>query len=68
MDIGWHHVWGLGAIALGIYWIVRRDVPVGVEGRSPAFHARGRWAVVLGAGAILVGLLMALQILGAGSK
>ena len=60
MDIGWHQFWGLAVIAVGIYWIVRRGVPVGIEGRPPVFHARGRWAVVLGMAAIVVGAIVAL--------
>src|SRR5436190_24356446 len=55
MDIGWRHFQGLAVMAVGVYWIVKRDVPIGIEGRPPSFHAKGRWAVVLGTAAIIVG-------------
>jgi len=55
MDIGWRHFRGLAVMAVGVYWIVKRDVPIGIEGRPPSFHAKGRWAVVLGTAVIIVG-------------
>ena len=33
MDIGWRHFRGLAVMAVGVYWIVKRDVPIGIEGR-----------------------------------
>ena len=62
MDIGWSQIWGTGVIAVGIYWIIRSNVPVGIEGRPPAFHAKGKWAVLLGIVAIVIGSIVALEL------
>ena len=63
MDIPWQQVAGICFIGSGIYWIVKRDVPVGIEGRPPSGNARGKWAVILGVAAIALGVLTALEIL-----
>jgi hypothetical protein len=62
MEIAWPQIWGIIAIGVGIYWIINRDVPVGIEGSPPSFHARGKWAVLLGIVAIIIGLIVALEI------
>jgi hypothetical protein len=46
-----------------VYWLAKRHVPIGIEGRPPSFHARGKWAVILGIAAIVLGLVVALEIL-----
>ncbi len=40
----------LGAIIFitGCVWVSRRQIPVGVLGKDPAFHIRGRLAIALG--------------------
>ena len=68
MDIGWRHFRGLAVMAVGVYWIVKRDVPIGIEGRPPSFHAKGRWAVVVGTAAIIVGLMVAFGLVAFGSR
>jgi hypothetical protein len=62
MSTGWRLIFGIGLAAVGIYWIFRREVPVGIEGRPPSFHARGIWAVGLGILAIIWGLVVAFDV------
>jgi len=59
MNIEWNLIWGIGAILIGLYWVVKRSVPVGIEGRKPSYIAKGKYAVVLGITAIIIGLYVA---------
>lgn len=62
MDIAWSQVLGNGVIAVGIYWIIKKDIPVGIEGSPASFHAKGKWAVLLGVVAVVIGLVVALEL------
>lgn len=62
MRFGWNQIWGTGVIIIGIIWIIRRNVPVGFESRPPSFNAKGKWAILLGVLAIIVGLFIGLEI------
>ena len=62
MNIEWNLVWGVGVILVGVYWVIKRSVPVGIEGRDPSFIAKGKWAVLLGIIAIILGLFVAIDI------
>ncbi len=62
MQFGWNQLWGALAMLVGVYWILKRKVPVGIEGRPPSFHVAGKWAVLLGIVAIVIGLVVALEI------
>ena len=59
MNIEWNLIWGVGVILVGIYWVIKRSVPVGIDGRKPSFIAKGKWAVLLGVAAIILGLYVA---------
>ncbi len=61
MNIELDIVWGVGAILMGIYWIIKRSVPVGIEGKEPSFIAKGKWAVLLGIFAIFLGLFVVID-------
>ena len=63
MSTGWRLILGIGLAAVGIHWIIKREVPIGIEGRPPSFHARGIWAVALGILAVILGLAIALDVL-----
>jgi hypothetical protein len=62
MSTGWQLVSGLLLIAVGVAWIWKREIPVGIEGEPPAFHARGILAVILGIAAILIGLVVTFDV------
>lgn len=62
MTNGWRLLFGLGIVVVGVVWILKLDVPIGIEGRAPIFHARGRWAVVLGVLAVALGLIIAFDV------
>lgn len=62
MEFGWNQVWGIGVIIVGIYWIIKMNIPVGIEGRPPKYFVRGKWAIVLSVLTILLGLFVALEI------
>jgi len=62
MSTGWRLIFGLALIAVGIVWILKCEIPVGIEGRPPSFHARGVWAITLGILAIVLGLVVAFDL------
>lgn len=62
MSTGWQLIFGLGLIAVGVVWIFKREVPIGIEGRAPSFHARGIWAICLGVAAIVLGLIVTFDV------
>lgn len=49
-------LWGVGVVLVGVVWICKRKVGVGIEGRKPAFYVTGPAAIFLGAIAIPIGL------------
>jgi len=56
MIVEWHQIAGLLLLGVGVFWIVRRKVPVGVEGSPPSYFLTGRKAVIAGAVAIAIGI------------
>lgn len=62
MSTGWRLIFGIGFAAIGICWIIKREIPIGIEGRPPSFHARGIWAVTLGVLAVVFGLVVAFDV------
>lgn len=58
----WPQIWGVTIIIVGIYYILKQDIPAGWEGQPAAFHIRGKYAVIVGVIAILIGLTAALEI------
>src|SRR5215467_12876748 len=41
-------VLGILCVVSGAYWVLRGSVPVGIEGRPPAFYLRGASALIAG--------------------
>jgi hypothetical protein len=62
MNIGWQQFFGFGIAAVGAYWIIKRHVPIGIEGQPPSFHARGWLSVTLGVVGIVIGLVVAFDV------
>lgn len=62
MHIPWHYIWGAGLVGVGVYWIVKRNVPVRIAGYPSSFYAKGRGALLLGIVAIIIGLILALDL------
>ena len=52
---GFYRYLGLATIVCGIYWMVRKSIPVGIEGQPPSFYLRGRWAVAAGIAMVCLG-------------
>ncbi len=63
MHFGWQQIWGGVAIAIGILWIARKIVPISFEGQEPFTHATGKFATILGLLAIILGVLVALEVI-----
>ena len=51
---------GAACLVTGLYWMLRRSVPVGVEGRAPSLYLGG-WAAVL-AGLVIMAFGIALLV------
>lgn len=49
---------GAACVATGILWMLRRSVPVGIEGRPPSHDLRGWGAVLAGLVITVVGLAL----------
>ncbi|MGB4065079.1 MAG: hypothetical protein WBK19_14740 [Azonexus sp.] len=58
MSFEWPEVAGLILVVVGLHWVVKRNIPVGLEGRPPSFYLIGKWAVLAGLVAILAGLVL----------
>ena len=49
---------GVACVASGLLWMIRRSVPVGIEGRSPSFYLGGFAAFIAGAAMLVVGVAL----------
>lgn len=47
---------------VGLIWLFKWNIPIGIEGRAPLFYATGKSATTLGIFAIILGLVVALEI------
>jgi hypothetical protein len=59
----WDQIVGAILIFVGIVWIVKKKIPVGVEGREPLFHLKGNATIFLGAIIVIIGLLFLLNVI-----
>lgn len=62
MNFGWNQIWGFGVVIVGIVWILKKDIPVGIQGKAPSFYVKGKIAVALGILTIILGLTVALEV------
>ena len=51
-------VLGIACLACGMIWIVKRSIPIGIEGRPPSFFLRGLPAVFAGIAMLLMGIVL----------
>lgn len=51
---------GAACVVIGIIWIGRRAIPIGIEGRAPSFYLRGRAAILSGIAMIAFGIALLL--------
>ena len=51
-------VLGVACVATGLLWVLRRSVPVGIEGRAPSFYLGGWRAILAGLAMLAVGVLL----------
>jgi hypothetical protein len=49
-------IWSLIAVVVGLRWVMRGKVDIGIEGRVPTFVIVGNKAIALGLIAILSGI------------
>jgi len=57
----WATVLGAIIFITGWVWVSRRRIPVGILGKDPAFHIRGRLAVAFGLVTIIIGVAVMIQ-------
>jgi len=60
MDINFNQLWGIGLIIVGLVWMYRRQIGLGIEGRAPSLYVNGKVAFALGLIALLVGIYFVL--------
>jgi maltodextrin utilization protein YvdJ len=51
-------VLGVACVATGLLWMVRRSVPVGIEGWAPSFYLGGWGAILAGLAMLAVGVVL----------
>jgi hypothetical protein len=61
MNLRFSHIWSIALIAAGAYWLIKKKVGVGIEGRKPSFFVQGLWATIIGLIAIAVGVYLLLH-------
>jgi hypothetical protein len=49
---------GLGFIVGGVIWAVRREIPVGWEGRPPSYFVTGFLSLMVGMAMVLLGIAL----------
>jgi len=49
---------GVACVGSGLLWMIRRSVPVGIEGRRPSFYLSGLLAFIVGAAIVAVGVVL----------
>ena len=51
-------VMGVACLVAGMFWVVGRSVPIGIEGRPPFFYLRGTGALVAGLAMLAIGVAL----------
>lgn len=53
----WDQIFGILLSITGVVWIVKRNIPVGIEGREPMFHLKGKISVLIGVIIMIIGIM-----------
>lgn len=53
----WDQFFGAILIIVGVIWIAKKEIPIGIEGRKPSFQLKGDIAILLGVIVCSFGLL-----------
>jgi hypothetical protein len=59
----WDQIIGGILILVGIVWISKKSIPVGIEGRKPSFHIKGNSTIFIGTIVVILGLIFVLDVL-----
>jgi hypothetical protein len=57
----WPIVWGGLLIVTGIYWLKKRSIGIGIEGKPALFYIKGNALIILGMLIIIVGIIILLN-------
>ncbi len=52
----WPIIWGGLLIVTGVYWLKKRSIGIGIEGRPALFYIKGNVAIILGIIMIVAGI------------
>ena len=59
----WDEIVGIILIVVGLVWIAKKNIQIGVEGREALFYIKGRLASLFGFCMVIAGLLFLLDII-----
>ena len=59
----WDEIVSIILIVVGLVWIAKKNIQIGVEGREAIFYIKGRLASFFGFFMVIVGLLFLLDII-----
>jgi hypothetical protein len=51
----WPYLWSIGVVAVGSYFILKKNIGVGIKGSPPKFHIDGIPAIIIGLIIIILG-------------
>lgn len=57
----WPVLWGGLLIGMGVYWIKKRSIGIGIEGRPAFFYIKGKGAIIWGILVIVAGVIILLK-------
>jgi len=58
----WDQIFGGILILVGIVWIAKKSIPIGIEGRKPSFHLKGNSTIFIGTIVVILGLFLVLNV------
>ncbi|MEZ0233238.1 MAG: hypothetical protein ACAH12_10395 [Methylophilaceae bacterium] len=58
----WPQIWGFGLAFVGLVFLLRRKIDVGIQGRPTSYVVTGKWAIILSLLTIVLGLFVGFQV------